>query len=383
MRQRIAPTLLSVTAPTQLPGHTQGGEPLRRSMERIPLAKPYWDAECEKAAVAALNSGRWVKGPEAKAFGEEFANWCGAIAAVPCQSGSAALWAALRLLEIGPGDEVIVPGMTFIATATSVSLVGATPVFADIESDYWCICPDDVEAKITSKTKAVIGVHLFGQPFSSRLREICDNHGIALIEDAAQAHGATLEGKMTGSIGDIACFSFFPSKNMAVGGEGGMITTTRPEFSERLKRLVDHGRNDTLESVELGTNLRMSEVNAAIGRVQLKHIDKWTNQRRNNSKSIHHNTKTRPNSEHSWHQLCILTDDPNVMISNFNNAGIDARVHYPIPCNRHQVYSEHFQHQTTLPNCEEVSHKLVAIPVHPSLDNEELERIKAVLHLQP
>ena len=349
-------------------------------MKRIPLSNPYWDDECEKAAIIALNSGRWVKGPEAKAFGEEFANWCGAIAAVPCQSGSAALWAALRLLDVGPGDEVIVPGMTFIATATAVSLVGAKPVFADIETDYWCICPDDVESKINSKTKAVIGVHLFGQPFSPRLREICDKHKIALIEDAAQAHGAMLDGKMAGSIGDIACFSFFPSKNMAVGGEGGMVTTTRPEFAERLKRLVDHGRDDTLESVELGTNLRMSEVNAAIGRVQLKHIDKWCNQRRHNSYFMSHATKTRENGQHAWHQLCIMAEDPDSMISNFNSAGIDARVHYPIPCNRHQVYSEHFQHELGLTNCDEIGHRLVAIPVNPSLSSEDLERIRAVLH---
>tara|TARA_B100000767_G_scaffold147207_1_gene138698 strand:+ start:460 stop:1512 length:1053 start_codon:yes stop_codon:yes gene_type:complete len=349
-------------------------------MSRISLAKPYWDEECEKAAMSALNSGRWVKGPQARAFGEEFAEWCGAVAAVPCQSGSAALWAALRLLEIGPGDEVIVPGMTFIATATSVSLVGAKPIFADIESDYWCICPEDVESKITPNTKAVIGVHIFGQPFSARLREICDKHNIALIEDAAQAHGATLNGKMAGSIGDIACFSFFPSKNMAVGGEGGMVTTTKPELAERLKRLVNHGRNDTLESVELGTNLRMSEVNAAIGRVQLKHIDAWITRRRNNSDSLGHKTLTRENSEHAWHQLCILSQDPESTIAKFDTAQIDARVHYPIPCNRHQVYSEHFQHEESLPICDSIAHKLVAIPVHPSLTEQDLQRIMAVLH---
>ena len=212
-------------------------------MERIPLAKPYWDEECEKAAITTLSSGRWVKGPQAKKFGEEFADWCGAISAIPCQSGSAALWAAMRLLDIGPGDEVIVPGMTFIATATSVSLAGATPIFADIEEDYWCICPDDVEAKITENTKAVIGVHIFGQPFSSRLKEVCTKHNIALVEDAAQAHGAKLDGVKAGAIGDVACFSFFPSKNMAVGGEGGMITTTREDLAEKMSRIVDHGRN--------------------------------------------------------------------------------------------------------------------------------------------
>lgn len=349
-------------------------------MERIPLAKPYWDKECERAAIDALSSGRWVKGPQARKFGEEFAEWCGAVAAVPCQSGSAALWAAMRLLDIGPGDEVIVPGMTFIATATSVSLVGATPIFADIEEEYWCICPDDVEAKITEKTKAVIGVHIFGQTFSPRLKEICERHNIALVEDAAQAHGATLNGVKAGAIGDIACFSFFPSKNMAVGGEGGMITTVRPDLAEKMSRVIDHGRNNMLESIELGTNLRMSEVSAAIGRVQLKHLESWTKQRQENSKSINHSTKIRVNAEHAWHQLCVLSENPTELIARFNSAGIDARVHYPKPCNKHQVYSSHNQHTDNLPVCEDVSSRLVAIPVHPSLSNEDMKRINSVLN---
>ena len=350
-------------------------------MERIPLAKPYWDEECERAATDALSSGRWVKGPQARKFGEEFAHWCGAISAVPCQSGSAALWAAMRLLDIGPGDEVIVPGMTFIATATSVSLVGATPVFADIEEDYWCICPDDVEAKITERTKAVIGVHIFGQTFSPRLKEICDRHNIALVEDAAQAHGATLNGVKAGAIGDIACFSFFPSKNMAVGGEGGMITTTRVDLAQKMSRVVDHGRNTKLESIELGTNLRMSEVSAAIGRVQLKHLENWTKKRQDNSKSINHSTKLREKATHAWHQLCILSENPSELISKFDSAGIDARVHYPIPCNKHEVYANHYQHTEDLPVCEDVSSRLVAIPVHPSLSSEDIGRINSALNL--
>ena len=349
-------------------------------MERIPLAKPYWDEECERAAIDALSSGRWVKGPQAKQFGEEFAEWCGAISAVPCQSGSAALWAAMRILDIGPGDEVIVPGMTFIATATSVSLVGATPVFADIEQDYWCICPDDVEAKITDRTKAVIGVHIFGQTFSPRLKEICQRHNIALVEDAAQAHGASLDGVKAGAIGDIACFSFFPSKNMAVGGEGGMITTTRVDLAEKMSRIVDHGRNKMLESIELGTNLRMSEVSAAIGRVQLRHLESWTKQRQKNSKSINHSTKLRENAEHAWHQLCVLSENPDELIAKFDSAGIDARVHYPKPCNKHEVYAGHYQHTEDLPVSEKVSSRLVAIPVHPSLSSEDIQRINSVLN---
>ena len=232
-------------------------------------------------------------------------------------------------LDIGPGDEVIVPGMTFIATATSVSLVGATPIFADIEEDYWCICPDDVEAKITERTKAVIGVHIFGQPFSPRLKEICESHNIALVEDAAQAHGAKLERCESRRNRRYCLFLILPIKKHGSWGEGGMITTTREDLAEKMSRIVDHGRNDALESIELGTNLRMSEVSAAIGRVQLKHLESWTKQRQENSKSINHSTKLRENTEHAWHQLCVLSDNPNELIAKFNSAGIDARVHYP------------------------------------------------------
>ena len=374
--------LLRMSPSTGQTRHTQGGERFRRHMPRIPLAVPFWDKECEAAAIRALSSGRWVKGPEAKKFGEEFANWCGAVAAVPCHSGSAALWAAMRLLNIGPGDEVIVPGMTFIATATAVSLVGATPVFADIESDYWCICPDDAESKITEKTKAIIGVHIFGQAFSSKLRDICNNHGLWLIEDAAQAHGTTLNGVRAGAIGDVACFSFFPSKNMAVGGEGGMITTTIPDLAERMEMIVNHGRNDTLESVELGTNMRIGEVSAAIGRVQLSHIDKWVSQRRNNASHMAYAPTIRDNSEHAWHQFCVLSDNPSLLINQLDDAGIDARVHYPLPCNKHRVYSDHPQYKIDLPNCEEIAPKLVSIPVHPSLTSEDIERINSALNLQ-
>ena len=331
------------------------------------------------AALKVLDSGRWVKGPENQAFAEEFAQWSGAIAAIPCHNGSAALIAALRILSIGPGDEVIVPSLTFIATATAVSLVGATPVFVDVERDYWCIDPALAEAAINKKTKAIIGVHLFGQAFSSQLREICDENSIALIEDAAQAHGTELEGKRAGSIGDIACFSFFPSKNMTVGGEGGMITTTRPDLAERMLRHVNHGRNNALESLELATNLRMSEVQAAIGRVQLKTIDQWVNQRRNNAIAFNQGTKVRPNSQHSWHQYCILSEKPSILINDLSAAGIDAKIHYPTPCHRQAVFAKHRQHDTILPVTDDIASRLVAIPVHPGLSHEEIERIVMAL----
>ena len=337
-------------------------------------------SEIDSAIHTVLDETAFIGGSHVARFAESYAEAMGVRHCIPVANGTDAIYITLKMAGIGPGDEVIVPGMTFIATATSVSLVGATPIFADIEEEYWCICPDDVEAKITEKTKAVIGVHIFGQSFSPRLREICDKHGISLVEDAAQAHGASLNGTLAGAIGDIACFSFFPSKNMAVGGEGGMITTTREDLAQKLSRLVDHGRNDALESVELGTNLRMSEVSAAIGRIQLKHVDEWTAKRRENAIDINHSTKIRPNSEHAWHQLCVLNDNPANLISRFDSAGIDARVHYPIPCNRHQVYSEHHQHEESLEICDKLAHKLVAIPVHPSISDIDIERINSVLN---
>ena len=191
-----------------------------------------------------------MKGPQGKAFGREFSAYCDAVQGTPCQSGSVALWASLRLLNIGPGDEVLVPSMTYIATATCVSLAGATPVFVDVEPDHWCIDLAGLEAARTPNTKAVIAVHLYGQMCDDGLVDWCEEHNIAYIEDAAQAHGAvSAAGVKAGGVGDVACFSFFPSKNLAVGGEGGMMTTRRDDLAARMDALVNHGRDARLESV--------------------------------------------------------------------------------------------------------------------------------------
>ena len=239
-------------------------------MARIPLARPYWDAECEQAAIDALNSGRWVKGPQGKLFGEEFAEWCGAYSAVPCQSGFAALWVAMRLLEIGPGDEVIVPGMSFIASATCVSLTGATPIFADIEDDYWCVCPDDLESKITPKTKAIIAVNLFGHPAHLRkLREIADRNKIYLIEDNAQSPLAKEFGQCSGTIGHIGVLSFNYHKHIHTG-EGGIIVTNDDVLAQRMQLIRNHaeavvgGKQISDITNMIGYNFRLGEIESAI-----------------------------------------------------------------------------------------------------------------------
>ena len=354
-------------------------------MQRIPMARPSWDDEMRAAAVKTLDSLHWVKGPEGKAFGREFSAYCGAVQGTPCQSGSVALWGALRLLEIGPGDEVLVPSLTYIATATCVSLVGATPVFVDVEPDHWCVDMVSLEAARTPRTKAVIAVHLFGQMCDDALVDWCNEHSIAYIEDAAQAHGAvSATGVKAGCVGDVACFSFFPSKNLAVGGEGGMMMTRRDDLAARMDALVNHGRDARLESHELGSNLRMSEVTASIGRVQLQRLEGWLHRRRAIAQRYHAAFSDldglaipaiREGTLHSWHQYCLLAEDPQRLQTALEQAGIDSRIYYATPCHRQQVYAQHPQHNEAFPVTDDIANRLVAIPVFHQMTDDEVQRV--------
>ena len=362
-------------------------------MERIPTGRPSWDQEMRNAALAVLDSKQWVKGAQGRAFGKAFAAYCGALSATPCQNGSSALWASLRIANIGPGDEVIVPSYTFISTATCILLVGATSVFVDVEADYFCLDVAAVQTAITPATKAVIGVHLFGQPYDPTLLDLCQTHGLTLIEDAAQAHGASqhfADGtrRAAGSMGDIGCFSFFPSKNMAVGGEGGMLTTTLPAYTAKISGITNHGRSSDLEAMELGSNLRMSEVSAAIGLEQLKQLDQWVERRRaiavRYTEAIEGNSflqppKVRPGAEHAWHQFCVHTKHPERLVDHFNRLEIDARRYYTTPIHRQAVFAAHPQHTEELEITNQLGATLVAIPVMHELTEAEIGRVVQAL----
>lgn len=368
---------------------TQGGEPIRRVMQRIPTARPSWNEEMRNAALETLDSLKWVKGVKGKQFGLAFAEHCGALSAAPCQNGSSSLWAALRLLGIGEGDEVIVPSFTFIASATAIPLVGATPIFVDIEKEYWCLDLQSIEDAITPKTKAIIGVHIFGQPYDPRIIDLCKSKNIALIEDAAQAHGATqidTSGKklVAGSMGDVGCFSFFPSKNMAVGGEGGMLTTTNSELTEKVKAITNHGRAPNLESMELGSNLRMSEVSAAIGLVQLSNLDNWVQRRREIARKYSQSfdkhpllsiPKVRQGAEHAWHQYCLHTKYTAELIKHLDSHGIDSRSYYSVPCHHQSVFSNHAQFKIPMEETDKLAGNIVAIPVMHELSEQEVDHI--------
>jgi len=247
----------------------------------VKLSKMYVDDQIEKVVLDVLNSGRYINGQNLKGFEEEFADLCNTKYAVGVNSGTSAILLSLMALGISEGDEVIVPSHTFIATASPAKFLRATLVYADIDPEIYTIDPADIERKITSRTKVIIPVHLYGHPCDmDPINELAKAHNVCVIEDACQAHSATYKGKKTGSLGDIACFSFFPSKNMTVLGDGGMITTNDSELAQKVRMMRDHGRTQKYVHEMFGLNCRLSEIHAAVGREQLKHLTDWTERRR-------------------------------------------------------------------------------------------------------
>ena len=362
--------------------------------DRIPMGRMFIDDEMLETANRILASGEWIKGPESKAFGAEWAAYCVALGGTPCSNGSGALIAALHAIDVGHGDEVIVPSHTYIASATCINLVGATPKFVEVEEEYYTLDPTALEAAITSSTKAIIGVHLYGQPMDTAIFEIASKHGIPVIEDSAQGHGGSLNGQRIGSFGDIATFSFFPSKNMAGGGDGGAIITTREDLIQRVSTFIDHGRSDKYRNDVLGTNFRLSEIQCGVGRIQLKHLDGWVARRneiaaRYNAafSEIPHikNPKVRSGAVHAWHQYVLRVGDREAFQAHMNEMNISTGIHYPIPCHLQPIYADHPQGtEGSLPLTEAICSDIVSIPVMPLLTDEEVDRvIEAVQAWQP
>lgn len=358
-------------------------------LEKVPMGRMFIDDEMRETTLRILNSGYWIKGPESKAFGKEWAEYCDALGGVPCSNGSVALIAALHALGIGPGDEVIVPSHTYIASATCISMVGATPVFAEIEEEYYTIDLESIKQAISPKTKCIIVVHLYGQPVSSEVFEFAREQKIPVIEDAAQGHGASLNGKSIGSFGDIATFSFFPSKNMAVGGDGGAILANNSEeLVQRISTFIDHGRSDKYRNDILGTNFRLSEIQCGIGRIQLKHLSKWVNRRNEVARKYLDAfsnldmkiPKIRDGAIHAWHQFVLRVNNRDKFIHHMSEHGISTGIHYPIPCHLQPIFSDHPQGKKgQLKFTEQLCDEIVSIPVFPLLTDEEVDRVIEVV----
>jgi dTDP-4-amino-4,6-dideoxygalactose transaminase len=370
----------------------------------ISIARPLMGSEEEAAVLRVLASGQLAQGEEVAAFERNFAEMCGAREAIAVSSGTAALHLALLAHGVGPGDEVITTAFSFAATANVILLVGATPVFVDIERDTYNIDPTLVEAAITPRTKAIMPVHLYGNPSDiQRLEEIASAHELSIIEDAAQAHGAKIDDRTIGGFG-TACFSFYATKNMTTG-EGGMLTTNDPVIAEKVRLLRNHGQQTRYYHTTIGYNFRMTNLQAAIGLVQLRKLEQFNEQRISNARFLTEHLKevlqtpiARPGYRHVYHQYTIrVLEQRDQWVAKLHERGVGTGIHYPIPIYQQPFYRDSISQfrislpgraalgdtsDLRLPETEAAARQVLSLPVHPALSENDLATVvKEVLAL--
>jgi len=353
------------------------------AVAQLDLKREYrhFQKDIDRALAKVLESGCFILGEEVKALEEEVAGYCGAVYGVGVSSGTDALHLALRAFGIGPGDEVILPSFTFVATAEAVVYCGATPFFVDIDLKTCNLDPNKVEDAITPKTKAIIPVHLFGLPAPMEpLRDLANERSLVLIEDAAQAFGALYKGRRVGSLGDAACFSFFPTKNLNAYGDGGMVLTSREDISERLRMLRVHGSVERYIHREIGYNSRLDEMQAAILRVKLPHIDFLNEKRRETASSYSQALRgvvrvpTEPaGCYHVYHQYTIGTEVRDRLKEHLEKRGIGCQIYYPVPLHRQRPFKD--CPKGGLEETEKASKEVLSLPIHPFLTPEEVEEL--------
>jgi dTDP-4-amino-4,6-dideoxygalactose transaminase len=349
----------------------------------ITIAQPLLGSEEHEAVLRVLTSGQLAQGEHVAAFERRFADLCQVGDAVAVSSGTAALHLALLAHGVGPGDEVITTPFSFAATANVIMLVGATPVFVDIEPETFNLNAELVEAAITARTKAIMPVHLYGNPADMRrLTEIGAKYGVALIEDACQAHLATIDGRPVGSFG-TGCFSFYPTKNMTTG-EGGIVTTHDPAIAERVRLLRSHGQSGRYNHVALGYNLRMTDLQGALGVVQVEKLERFNEQRIANAAALtarlqgHVATPTvRPGYRHVFHQYTIRvpsSHNRDAWARALQERGIGTGVHYPRPIHQQPFYVEQ-GFRVSLPVAEAAAAQVLSLPIHPALSAAEVAQV--------
>ena len=356
--------------------------------------------EVNAAVLQVLASGRYINGPVVEAFEQQLGDYIGAAHCLGCNSGTDALFLALKALQIGPGDEVITTPFTFIATAETVSAVGATPVFVDIDLQTFNFDLDQVEAAITDRTKAIIPVHLFGQPVDmTRLMAIAQSHKLKVIEDCAQSAGAEWSGQKVGGIGDIGCFSFYPTKNLGACGDGGAVTTNDPALADAIRMLRDHGRRTGYYHEKIGLNSRLDALQAAILQIKLRHLDNWNRQRRLAAEyykqllsplSAVVAPETMAGGQHSWNYYTIrLTTEPTSckppeesasffreqVRSQLHQQGINCIIYYPLPLHLQPVCANLGYQPGSFLSAEQAAHQVLSLPMFPELSTEQQERV--------
>ena len=344
--------------------------------------------EVYEAVRRVLDSQHFILGPEVAAFEQEVGNYLGCKFAIGCASGSDALLLALMALSIGPGDEVITVPFTFVATAGSIALLGAIPVFVDIDPKTYNLDPTKLERAITSKTKAILPVHLFGLPAEmDSILQIAGRHGVPVVEDAAQAIGAEYCGKKVGTLGAVGCFSFFPSKNLGGAGDGGLVTTDDPALAARLRLLRVHGSKSKYEYELVGMNSRLDAIQAAILRVKLAYLDHWANGRRHNAQRYHdliaqfglQSRVTEPvepsHSRHVYNQFTLRTTDRDRLREFLKNNFIPTEIYYPFSLHLQPAFANLGYQPGSLPQAEQASRQVLSIPIFAELSGEQQETV--------
>lgn len=355
---------------------------LKRQYEQIrPEVETALRQVCEQTA---FSGGAFVE-----RFEEAFARYCGVEHAIGVNSGTSALHLALIALGIQPGDEVIVPANTFIASAWAVSYVNATPVFVDCTNDTWNIDCTLIERRITKKTKAIIGVHLYGQPCDlGGILKVARDHRLLVVEDCAQAHGARYRGKHVGVFGDMGCFSFYPGKNLGAYGEAGAIITHNSDCQDHLRRLRNHGSSERYHHEEVGHNMRMDGFQGAILELKLRHLDAWNERRKSIARTYHEcikNDRVRAQLQPSWsdsayHLFVVTADDREALLCHLQANGIQPGLHYPVPCHLQKAYAQLGYKRGDCPNAEHLSDHCLSLPMYAELTDQEVSHVVDTLN---
>ncbi len=337
--------------------------------------------EIQEAVKRVLESGRFTLGPEVEGFEEEFAAYCQAKHAIGVNSGTSALHLALVAAGIGPGHEVITVPMTFVATVAAIGYAGATPVFVDIDERFYTMDPDKVENAVTERTKAIIPVHLYGQPAAmDRILEIASRHKLLVIEDAAQGHGAEYGGRRVGGLGDMAAFSFYPGKNLGAYGEGGIAVTNSDEHARRIRMLRDWGTETKYHHELKGFNYRMDAIQAAILRVKLKYLDDWLEARRTRAGLYARGLaevdvvvpREMPDVRHVYHLYAVRSRNRNVLQAALSERQISTGLHYPVPVHLQQAWSELGYKAGDFPVSEKIAREEISLPIFAELSEEQI-----------
>jgi len=346
--------------------------------------------EMDEKISGVLKSTAFILGPEVREFEKDFSAFCGTEHAVGVSSGTEALSLALLALSVGRDDEVVTTPNTFIATAGAISHVGAQPVLVDVDPESYNIDASLVEGAITKRTKAIIPVHLYGQPSEMEaILQVAKRHNIKVIEDACQAHGAEYRGRRVGSFGDIAAFSFYPGKNLGAYGDGGAVVTDKGELAERIRLLRDHGSPKKYYHEIIGYNSRLDEIQAAVLRVKLRYLNEWNEKRRGNARVYNEYLKDLVNKgsvvtpkEMSWakhvYHLYVIQVEDNIrdkLIEHLNARGIGAQIHYPIPIHLQKAYKHLGYNRGSFPVAEKLAKRIISLPMFPELERQEIEYV--------